>query len=270
MPVLRPPLSSALLAGTMILSVNAFAKSAPPQGRPVSVPLVDCDAFVRDGDGSWTSTVRSYVTSRNAPSEDRPRDSNRQRRGRITRLRPRGLTGSSLPSVLSCRPPHGSATGGGEAERRLSLHCASVRLPCPHDEPTYEAVPAPHGGVLRRARRPVPGSRVLNAAGPLPPPEGQLGDARGAGWGFFGRRRRARRRPRTEGSPPIPQRVVPASLGASTEARAPTHEPAQVMTDGSVRPVCPAMSASERDRAIRSFRASPVSRSSLSASKRSM
>lgn len=66
MPVLRPPLSSALLAGTTILSMNAFAKSAPPQGCPVSVPLIDCDAFVRDGDGSWTSTVRSYVMSRNA------------------------------------------------------------------------------------------------------------------------------------------------------------------------------------------------------------
>ena len=57
----------------------------------------------------------------------------------------------------------------------------------------------------------------------------------------------------------------PVPLGRGSRLRRP-----QVMTDGSVRPVCRSISASERDSAMRSRRASPVSMSSFSPSKRSM
>lgn len=49
----------------MFLSVSTFAQGAATRGRPVSVAQVDCGAFVHNADGSWTSTVRSYVAGHN-------------------------------------------------------------------------------------------------------------------------------------------------------------------------------------------------------------
>ena len=66
MHVLRPSLFVALSLGTTIVLMSTSAEGAPPQGRPVRVTQIDCSAFVRNADGSWTSTVRTYVTGRNA------------------------------------------------------------------------------------------------------------------------------------------------------------------------------------------------------------
>ena len=53
---------SALILSSPTFVTSTFAPGNAPQGRSVSVPELDCGAFARNVDGSWTSTVRSYVT----------------------------------------------------------------------------------------------------------------------------------------------------------------------------------------------------------------